>query len=91
MPGTRKLLQNEHKAVSYGRVRADSSSVPRQLPAAPMMIFARRIKHPLNVAVQGSHDADARRASRPGLGWGAVFGSSRQFPNDPFNLPHVVM
>jgi hypothetical protein len=29
-----------------------------------MMILARRIKHPLDVTVQGSHDADAREHRR---------------------------
>jgi len=36
-------------------------SIPRQLPAFPMMVFPIRTKHPLDMAVQGSHDTDARK------------------------------
>src|SRR5258706_4961316 len=39
--------------------------IPRELPAAPMMLFAIWIKHVLNVAVQCSHDADPREHRRP--------------------------
>jgi hypothetical protein len=52
-------------AKHWGPTRA--SSIPRRLPPSPMMVFAVRIKHALNVAVQRSHDADAgkhRRAAR---------------------------
>src|SRR5258708_6557943 len=44
------------------------SSVPRQLPAAPMMVFAIGIEHALDVAVQCPHDADARKHRRPARG-----------------------
>src|SRR5260370_42490050 len=40
------------------------SSIPRQFPPAPMMLFAIGIKLPLNVAVQGPHDTDARKHRR---------------------------
>jgi hypothetical protein len=32
--------------------------IPRELPAAPMMLFMIGIKHPLDVAVQCPHDTD---------------------------------
>jgi hypothetical protein len=32
------------------------SSIPRQLPASPMVILARRVEHSLNMTVQASHD-----------------------------------
>src|SRR5258708_36422803 len=34
--------------------------IPRELPAAPIVVLAIRIKHALDVTVQGPHDADAR-------------------------------
>ena len=34
------------------------SSISRQLPRSPMLLFARRVKHALDVAVQRPHDAD---------------------------------
>jgi hypothetical protein len=40
------------------------SSVSLQLPASPMMILPIRIKHPLDVPVQRSHDVDAREHCR---------------------------
>jgi hypothetical protein len=40
------------------------SLIPRQLPASPMLVLARRIKHPLDVPVQGPQDADARKHRR---------------------------
>jgi len=36
------------------------SSIPRQLPAAPMRVFPIGVKHPLNVTVQRPHDPDPR-------------------------------
>src|SRR5258708_6356403 len=44
-----------------------SSAIPRELAASPVLIFARGIEHPLDVAVQRPHDADAsehRRAAQ---------------------------
>src|SRR5712675_1392678 len=41
------------------------SFVPLQLPFSPMRVFARRIKHPLDVSVQRSHHADARHHGGP--------------------------
>jgi hypothetical protein len=38
--------------------------VSLQLAAPPMMLFAGWIKHPLSLAVQGSHDTDARKHRR---------------------------
>jgi hypothetical protein len=38
--------------------------IPRELPAPPMVVFPIRIEHALNVAVQRSHDADAREHGR---------------------------
>jgi hypothetical protein len=43
------------------------SLIPRQLPASPMLFRARRIKHPLDVTVQGSHDADPREHRRAAM------------------------
>jgi hypothetical protein len=34
-----------------------SSLIPRQLAASQMLVLSRRVEHPLNVAVQGSHHA----------------------------------
>src|SRR5258705_10947804 len=42
-----------------------SSSVARQLAAAPMMILPIWIEHALNMAVQGSRDADPREHRSP--------------------------
>ena len=42
-----------------------SSSVARQLAAAPMMILPIRIEHALNMAVQGSYDTDPREHRWP--------------------------
>jgi hypothetical protein len=41
-----------------------NSSIPRQLPLAPMRVFAIGIEHPLDGAVQRSHDTDAREHRR---------------------------
>ena len=41
------------------------SSISRQLPRSPMLLFARRVKHALDVAVQRPHDADAREHRWP--------------------------
>src|SRR5258706_9935963 len=38
-----------------------ASSIPRQLPAAPVVIFPIWIEHALNVPVQCPHDTDARK------------------------------
>jgi hypothetical protein len=38
----------------------DLLSISRQCPLSPMRVFARRIKRPFDVTVQGSHHADAR-------------------------------
>jgi hypothetical protein len=35
-----------------------------------MMVFAIRIKHPLDVTVQGPHDADARHHRRAAVAFG---------------------
>jgi len=53
-----------------------SSSVARQLAAAPMMILPIRIEHALNMAVQGSHDADPREHR-----WPSQFGDRHQALN----------
>src|SRR5712672_2185787 len=53
-----------------------SSSVARQLAAAPMMILPIRIEHALNMAVQGSHDADPREYR-----WPSQFGDRHQALN----------
>ena len=45
------------------------SSIPRQLALSPMMILARR-EHPLDVAVQCPHDADARHHRRAPVAFG---------------------
>jgi hypothetical protein len=34
------------------------------------MVFAVGIEHPLDVTVQGSHDADARKLGRPAVAFG---------------------
>jgi hypothetical protein len=41
------------------------SSIALQLPLSPMRVFAIGIEHALDVAVQRSHDADARQHRRP--------------------------
>jgi hypothetical protein len=40
------------------------SSIPRQLATAPVRVFPVGVEHALGVAVQGSHDADAREHRR---------------------------
>jgi hypothetical protein len=35
-----------------------------------MLVLARRIKHPLDVTVRGSHDADARHHRRAAVAFG---------------------
>jgi hypothetical protein len=40
------------------------SLIPRQLRASPMLVLARRIEHPLDMAIQRPHDADAREHRR---------------------------
>jgi hypothetical protein len=42
------------------RASAGSLLIPRQLPPSPVMILARWVEGPLDVAVQRPHDADAR-------------------------------
>jgi hypothetical protein len=37
------------------------------LALSPMMLFARRVNHPLDVMVQGSHDPNAREHRRAGV------------------------
>ncbi len=60
--GSRKPSRNlRRRSNSWFR-----SSIPRQLPAAPAVLFAIGIKHALNMAVQCPHDADARKH-----GWAA--------------------
>jgi hypothetical protein len=46
------------------------SPIARQLAAPPMMIFARRIRHPFDVTVQRAHDADARHHRRAAVAFG---------------------
>ena len=41
------------------------SSVARELATSPMMLFARRFEHALDVTVQCAHDADPRKRCRP--------------------------
>jgi hypothetical protein len=41
------------------------SSIPRQLPLSPMMVFSVRIEFANVAAVQSLHDADAREHRRP--------------------------
>jgi hypothetical protein len=43
---------------------APSSSVPRQLPVSPMVVFARRVERPFDVTVQGSHNANSCKYRR---------------------------
>jgi hypothetical protein len=47
----------------FGQIKGGPLSVARKFPASPMMIFTRR-EHALDVAVQRSHDADAREHCR---------------------------
>jgi|ERR1700722_1824901 hypothetical protein len=42
----------------------ERSSVAFQLPPSPTMVFAIRIEHALDVAVQRTHDADPRESGR---------------------------
>jgi hypothetical protein len=37
--------------------RPNGSSIPRQLPASPMLVLPRRIEHALDVTIQRSHHA----------------------------------
>jgi hypothetical protein len=39
-------------------------TIPLELSLPPTRVFARRIKHPLDATVQGSHDADPRQHRR---------------------------
>jgi hypothetical protein len=53
------------KGMAQNRIGENRSPIPRQLPSSPMMIFARRVKHSINVTVQRQQDADARKHGRP--------------------------
>src|SRR5712672_3478806 len=37
------------------------SSIPRQLAASPMLVFAQRVEHAFDMSVQCPHDTDARK------------------------------
>jgi hypothetical protein len=60
--------------VVVGRILSDDfpsgtgggpSLISRQLPPSPMLVFSRRVEHPLDVTVQRLHDADASEHCRP--------------------------
>ncbi len=61
---TTARIKVENRVIcSLAITEPDWSSVPRQLPPAPMMLFAIRIKHTLDAAVQGPHDAKCGQTS----------------------------
>ena len=67
-PGTLRIKATTKallRRTSYSfRIASLLSSIPRQFPPTPMMVFAIGIEHALDVAVQRSHDADAREHRR---------------------------
>jgi hypothetical protein len=71
------VMASPHVAAHIVHHRSDGaiaiSSIPRQLSPSPMLLFPRRIKHPLNMPIQRSHNANARKH-----GWPAVLCDQKQ-------------